>query len=150
MQQQFRPRESKADAGCSAIEQGARRQSPPLRSKVFSPILKGHAGAGYWWVKRFMDACRKTIPWALLNRWRSNSFSEWSVVPMRMLRMNSNIAIVVPLALSACLSGCGGPPAGTPAATGTVGQLTAPQAPQIRQPRAVSFFQPLSRHLPLQ
>jgi hypothetical protein len=48
---------------------------------------------------------------------------------MRMLRMNSNIAIVVPLALSACLSGCGGPPAGTPASTGTVGQLTAPQAP---------------------
>lgn len=34
---------------------------------------------------------------------------------MRMLRMNSIIAIVVPLALSVCLSGCGGPPPGTPA-----------------------------------
>ena len=34
---------------------------------------------------------------------------------MRTLRMNSIIAIVVPLALSVCLSGCGGPPPGTPA-----------------------------------
>jgi hypothetical protein len=36
---------------------------------------------------------------------------------MPMLRLNSIIAIVVPLALSACLSGCGGPPPGTPASS---------------------------------
>jgi len=45
---------------------------------------------------------------------------------MHMLRMNSIIAIVVPLALSACLSGCGGthvPPAGSTTFTPTVAQV---------------------------
>jgi hypothetical protein len=48
---------------------------------------------------------------------------------MRMLRMNSIIAIVVPLALSACLSGCGGPPPGTPADSTTITLPTVAQVP---------------------
>jgi hypothetical protein len=44
---------------------------------------------------------------------RSSHLNEWSVAPMRMLRII--IAMVVPLMVAACLSGCGGPPPGTPA-----------------------------------
>src|ERR1700681_4710509 len=55
---------------------------------------------------------------------------------MRILRMNSIIAIVVPLALSACLSGCGGPPPGTPASSTTI---TPPPGPVPNTATASGF-----------
>src|ERR1700736_4949832 len=55
---------------------------------------------------------------------------------MRILRMNSIIAIVVPLVLSACLSGCGGPPPGTPASSTTI---TPPPGPVPNTATASGF-----------
>ena len=55
---------------------------------------------------------------------------------MRILRMNSIIAIVVPLALSACLSGCGGPPPGTPI-SGT--NINPPPGPVVNTATATGF-----------
>src|ERR1700680_4668292 len=55
---------------------------------------------------------------------------------MRILRMNYILAIVVPLALSACLSGCGGPPPGTPI-SGT--NINPPPGPLVNTATATGF-----------